>query len=96
MSNPKDDLVPAKRKLIDIKLSSAGHATKEIITDPFEPPTFGLCDLTHLSLRVGLYDSLRRVFLIPISHPTTGDGASALLFRNVGDEGFSGEHERRD
>jgi len=33
MSNPKDDLVPAKRKLIDIKLSSAGQATKEIITD---------------------------------------------------------------
>ena len=21
----------------------------------FEPPTFGLCDLTHLSMRVGLY-----------------------------------------
>src|ERR1035437_6994916 len=21
----------------------------------FEPPTFGLCDLTHLSIRVGLY-----------------------------------------
>jgi hypothetical protein len=21
----------------------------------FEPPTFGLCDLTHLSVRVGLY-----------------------------------------
>ena len=21
----------------------------------FEPPTFGLCDMTHLSMRVGLY-----------------------------------------
>ena len=33
MSNPKDDLVPAKRKLINIKLGNAGQATKEIITD---------------------------------------------------------------
>src|ERR1039458_9917437 len=30
----------------------------------FEPPTFGLCDLTHLSMRVGLYLHPRRVLAI--------------------------------
>jgi len=33
MSNPKDDLTPARRKLIDIKLGKAGQVTREIITD---------------------------------------------------------------
>jgi hypothetical protein len=33
MSNPKDDLTPAKRKLIDNKLSNAGQVTREVITD---------------------------------------------------------------
>jgi len=33
MSNPKDDLVPAKRRLIDIRLSGAGQVTREVITD---------------------------------------------------------------
>jgi hypothetical protein len=30
----------------------------------FEPPTFGLCDLTHLSMRVGLYLHPRGVLAI--------------------------------
>ena len=30
----------------------------------FEPPTFGLCDLTHLSVRVGLYLHPRGVLAI--------------------------------
>jgi hypothetical protein len=30
----------------------------------FEPPTFGLCDLTHLSMRVGLYLHSRGVLAI--------------------------------
>jgi len=30
----------------------------------FEPPTFGLCDLTHLSMRVGLYFHPRGVLAI--------------------------------
>jgi hypothetical protein len=33
MSSPKDDLVPAKRKLIDIDLAKAAQVTREIITD---------------------------------------------------------------
>jgi hypothetical protein len=33
MSSPKADLVPAKRKLIDINLGKAGQVTREIITD---------------------------------------------------------------
>jgi hypothetical protein len=33
MSNPDDDLTPAKRKLIDIKLTKARQVTREIITD---------------------------------------------------------------
>lgn len=33
MSNPKDDLVPAKRRLIDINLGKAGQVTREIVTD---------------------------------------------------------------
>src|SRR5713101_6584206 len=33
MSNPTDDLVPAKRKLIDINLARAGQMTKDILTD---------------------------------------------------------------
>ena len=31
----------------------------------FEPPTFGLCDLTHLSMRVGLYLHPRGMLAIP-------------------------------
>lgn len=33
MSSPKDDLAPAKRKLIDINLGKAGQVTRDIITD---------------------------------------------------------------
>ena len=33
MSNPRDDLVPAKRKLIDFNLSKAGQITRDILTD---------------------------------------------------------------
>ena len=33
MSDPKSDLVPAKRKLIDINLGKAAAATREIFTD---------------------------------------------------------------
>jgi hypothetical protein len=33
MSNPTDDLVPAKRKLIDFNLARAGKVTKDVLTD---------------------------------------------------------------
>jgi hypothetical protein len=33
MSDPKSDLVPAKRKLIDINLVKAAAATREFLTD---------------------------------------------------------------
>jgi hypothetical protein len=33
MSNPTDDLVPAKRRLIDFKLAKAGQMTKDLLTD---------------------------------------------------------------
>jgi hypothetical protein len=33
MSDPKSDLVPAKRKLIDIKLEGAVAATREFVLD---------------------------------------------------------------
>src|SRR5690348_1618071 len=32
-----------------------GQWRSNIAGGGFEPPTFGLCDLTHLSVRVGLY-----------------------------------------
>jgi hypothetical protein len=34
----------------------------------FEPPTFGLCDLTHLSMRVGLYRHPRRMLAVQSLH----------------------------
>jgi hypothetical protein len=33
MSDPKSDLVPAKRKLIEIRLAKAGAVTRDIVTD---------------------------------------------------------------
>jgi hypothetical protein len=33
MSDPKADLVPAKRKLIEIKLGKAAQATREVLLD---------------------------------------------------------------
>jgi hypothetical protein len=33
MSDPTDDLVPAKRKLIDFSLAKAGQVTKDVLTD---------------------------------------------------------------
>lgn len=33
MSNPTDDLAPAKRKLIDLSLSKAGQVTRDILTN---------------------------------------------------------------
>src|SRR5215472_11651647 len=34
---------------------NAGPPSEMVAGGGFEPPTFGLCDLTQLSLRVGLY-----------------------------------------
>jgi hypothetical protein len=42
----------------------------------FEPPTFGLCDLTHLSMRVGLYLHPRGMLAIQsLRLPPTNPGA---------------------
>ena len=50
----------------------------------FEPPTFGLCDLTHLSMRVGLYLHPRGMLAIQslrLSPPFWGLG-SVLPYRS--------------
>ena len=53
----------------------------------FEPPTFGLCDLTHLSMRVGLYLHPRGVLAIqslrlpPVSGAWFGIALSLARFR---------------
>ena len=41
----------------------------------FEPPTFGLCGLTHLSMRVGLYLHPRGMLAIQSLRPPTIPGA---------------------
>jgi hypothetical protein len=50
----------------------------------FEPPTFGLCDLTHLSVRVGLHLHPRGMLAIQslrLSPPFRGFG-SVLPYRS--------------
>ena len=51
-----------------------GHGTafRMVAGGGFEPPTFGLCDLTQLSLRVGLYlHPLERDARHPVSTPSS-------------------------
>jgi hypothetical protein len=50
----------------------------------FEPPTFGLCDLTHLSMRVGLYLHPRGMLAIQsLRLPPRFQGlGSVLLYRS--------------
>ena len=48
----------------------------------FEPPTFGLCDLTHLSMRVGLYLHPRGMLAIPVSTPSpTGLSSNRVMIK---------------
>jgi hypothetical protein len=56
----------------------------------FEPPTFGLCDLTHLSMGVGLYFRPQGILAIQslrIRPPFRGLG-SVLPYRSL-DVGFT-------
>src|SRR5260370_29363255 len=51
----------------------------------FEPPTFGLCDMTHLSMRVGLYLHPRGMLAIQslrLPPPFRGLG-SVLPYRSL-------------
>jgi len=49
----------------------------------FEPPTFGLCDLTHLSMRVGLYLHPRGMLAIQsLRLLPTIPGGSVLPYRS--------------
>src|ERR1017187_769308 len=69
----------------------------------FEPPTFGLCDLTHLSMRVGLYLHPRGMLAVQsLRLPPPFRGLGSVLpyrSRDVGstdfDEGSSGTLLRR-
>ncbi len=57
----------------------------------FEPPTFGLCDLTHLSMRVGLYLHPRGVLAIQSLRLPRFRGLGSVLpcrFRDVGSTDF--------
>jgi hypothetical protein len=58
----------------------------------FEPPTFGLCDLTHLSVRVGLYLHPRGMLAIQsLRLPSQFRGLGSVLpyrSRDVGSTDF--------
>src|SRR5258708_225959 len=50
----------------------------------FEPPTFGLCDLTHLSVRVGLYLHPRGMLAIQsLRLPPPFRGLGAAMHRKI-------------
>jgi hypothetical protein len=54
----------------------------------FEPPTFGLCDLTHLSMRVGLYLHPRGMLAIQsLRLPPPFRGLGSVLPYRSRDEG---------
>ena len=56
----------------------------------FEPPTFGLCDLTHLSVRVGLYLHPRGVLAIQsLRLPSQFRGLGSVLPYRSRDVGFT-------
>jgi hypothetical protein len=56
----------------------------------FEPPTFGLCDLTHLSVRVGLYLHPRGVLAIQsLRLPPKFRGLGSVLPYRSRDVGFT-------
>ncbi len=56
----------------------------------FEPPTFGLCDLTHLSMRVGLYLHPRGVLAIQsLRLPPPFRGLGSVLPYRSRDVGFT-------
>ena len=57
----------------------------------FEPPIFGLCDLTHLSVRVGLYLHPRGMLAIQSLRPPPVSGLGSVLLyrsRDVGSTDF--------
>jgi hypothetical protein len=57
----------------------------------FEPPTFGLCDLTHLSMRVGLYLHPRGMLAIQSLRLPQFQGLGSVLpyrSRDVGSTDF--------
>jgi hypothetical protein len=57
----------------------------------FEPPSFGLCDLTHLSMRVGLYLHLRGLLAIQSLRLPQFQGLGSVLpyrSRDVGSTDF--------
>src|SRR5437879_3991782 len=55
----------------------------------FEPPTFGLCDLTHLSMRVGLYLHPRGMLAIQsLRLPPPFRGLGSVLPYRSRDVGF--------
>jgi hypothetical protein len=58
----------------------------------FEPPTFGLCDLTHLSMRVGLYlHPLGMLAIQSLRLPPMSRGLGSVLpyrSRDVGSTDF--------
>jgi hypothetical protein len=53
----------------------------------FEPPTFGLCDLTHLSMRVGLYLHTPWGACHPVSTPSPIPGLGPVLLDRSWDVG---------
>jgi hypothetical protein len=56
----------------------------------FEPPTFGLCDLTHLSMRVGLYLHPRGMLAIQsLRLPPPFRGLGSVLPYRSRDVGFT-------
>jgi hypothetical protein len=55
----------------------------------FEPPTFGLCDLTHLSVRVGLYLHPRGVLAIQSLRLPRSLGLGSVLPYRLRDVGFT-------
>jgi len=56
----------------------------------FEPPTFGLCDLTHLSMRVGLYLHPRGMLAIEsLRLPPQFRGLGSVLTYRSRDVGFT-------
>jgi hypothetical protein len=75
-----------------VKTSDARNPLKRLVAGGgFEPPTFGLCDLTHLSMRVGLYLHPRGVLAIQslrLPPPPFRGLGSALPYRSR-DVGFT-------
>ena len=64
----------------DLLPMSPGWTLKRLVAGGgFEPPTFGLCDLTHLSMRVGLYLHPRGVLAIQSLRLPQSQGLGSVL-----------------